>query len=166
MIAAVDVHYLDDSMAVAGAIVFSEYSDSLAYRTYIKEIYDVEDYIPGQFYKRELPCIMAILGDIGEDIETVIIDGYVDLGEQPGLGHHLWKALNRSKNVIGVAKKYFRGSDAIKVFRGKSRQPLYVTSAGIEQTIAAGFISQMYGRFRLPTLLKLADSLSRRFQII
>ncbi len=40
----------------------------------------VEEYIAGQFYRRELPCIMAILRIIEEKIHTVIIDGYVDLG--------------------------------------------------------------------------------------
>jgi deoxyribonuclease V len=77
MIAAIDVHYLDDSTAVAGAVVFSDFSDPQGYRTYTTNISAVEDYIPGQFYKRELPCIMEILRVIGEDIETIIIDGYV-----------------------------------------------------------------------------------------
>lgn len=165
MIVAIDVHYFHDSTAIAGAVVFSDYSDSVGYRTYIKKISGTEDYIPGQFYKRELPCILEILGVIREDIETIIIDGYVDLGMEPGLGRHLWNALNCSKNVIGVAKKYFKESDAIKVFRGKSRQPLYITAAGLEPAIAADLIASMHGRFRLPTLIKQADSLSRSLVI-
>ena len=161
MIAAVDVHYRDDDFATAGAIVFSSLRDSQGYRAYIRNIPKVESYIPGEFYKRELPCLIAVLGMIEEEIDTVIIDGYVDLGENPGLGRHLWRALACKKKVIGVAKKYFKGSDAIKVFRGNSHQPLYVTSVGIEQTAAADLIKSMHGKYRLPTLLKQADSLSR-----
>jgi deoxyribonuclease V len=161
MIAAIDVHYKDDGSASAGTVVFADYSDLTEYRTYIKKITSVEDYIPGQFYRREMPCIMAILGMIEEKIDTVIIDGYVDVGGRPGLGRHLWKALEGKKKIIGVAKKHYRGSEAAKVFRGKSRQPLYVTAAGMEQPMAAGLIANMHGKFRLPTLLKQADSLSR-----
>jgi deoxyribonuclease V len=161
MIAAVDAHYRDDESATAGSVVFSSFSDSKAYRTYLRDIPKVESYVPGEFYKRELPCLITVLGMIEEEIDTVIIDGYVDLGEKPGLGRYLWRALDCKKGVIGVAKKYFRGSDAIKVFRGNSRQPLYVTSVGIEQTTAADIITSMHGKFRLPTLLKQTDSLSR-----
>jgi len=107
MITAIDVNYKDDGSAVVGAVVFSDYSDSTAYRTYLSEILVVEEYKAGQFYRRELPCIMAILRIIEEKIHTVIIDGYVDIGERPGLGRHLWKVLDFKKEVIGVAKKYF-----------------------------------------------------------
>jgi deoxyribonuclease V len=161
MIAAIDVHYKDDMSATAAAVVFSGFYDSKEYRTYIREISGVADYEPGQFYRRELPCIIAIIQLIEEKIDAVIIDGYVDLGVKPGLGRHLWKTLDCNIKVIGVAKKHFSGSDAILVFRGNSRQPLFVTAAGIDRTIAAGLISSMQGKYRLPTLLKKADSLSR-----
>jgi deoxyribonuclease V len=161
MIAAVDVHYKEDGSAIAGAVVFGDYSDSEAYQTYTCYIPRTAPYVPGQFYKRELPSILAVLEMIKEDIDTVIIDGYVDLGEKPGLGRHLWKALKCEKIIIGVAKKYFRGSDAVKVIRGTSRNPLYITSAGIEPSMAATLLEDMHGKNRMPTLLKLADSLCR-----
>lgn len=161
MIAAIDVHYSDDNIATAGAIVFSGYKDTKEYRAYKTDIPEAEDYVPGQFYRRELPGLIAVIRMIEEEIDTVIIDGYVDLGEEPGLGRYLWKSLDGNKRVIGVAKEYFRGSYPVKIFRGKSRKPLYITSAGIEQTVAAGLIEGMHGKFRLPTLLKKADSLSR-----
>jgi deoxyribonuclease V len=123
MIAAIDVHYLDDASAMAGAVVFSDFPDAKGFRTYIKVISVIEDYVPGCFFRRELPCILAILEIIEEEIDTVIIDGYVNLGDKPGLGLHLWEALGGRKKVIGVAKKYFRGSDAVNVFRGNSRRP-------------------------------------------
>lgn len=161
MIAAVDVHYRNDEVATAGAVVFLSFRDPKAFRTYLKDIPKVESYIPGEFYRRELPCLVAVLGMIEEEVDTIIIDGYADLGEKPGLGRHLWIALDCKKKIIGVAKKYFKDSDAIKVFRGNSRQPLYVTSVGIEKTEAADLIAGMHGKFGLPTLLKQADFLSR-----
>lgn len=169
MIAAVDVHYNADAgatvlaaiVAVAAAVVFSDFADLVAYRTYTRIISSVEDYAPGQFYKRELPCIMAVLETIEEDIDTVIIDGYVELGKRPGLGLHLWKALKGKKKVIGVAKSHFKGSSAIEVYRRGSRRPLYVTAIGIDAPAAADLVSRMSGEHRLPTLLKLADSLSK-----
>lgn len=161
MIAAVDVHYNADGSAIVGAVEFKDYTDSEANQTYTCQISGTEPYVPGQFYKRELPCLLAVLKIIEEEIDTVIIDGYVDPGEKPGLGRHLWDALVCKTEVIGVAKKYFRGSDAIRIYRGKSRQPLYITSAGIEPSQASNHIEQMHGKFRIPDLLRLADSLCR-----
>jgi deoxyribonuclease V len=161
MIAAIDVQYSENGSATAGAVVFGDYYDSEAYQIYRCCLPRTEPYVPGQFYKRELPCIVAILGMINEDLDTLIIDGYVDLGEKPGLGRHLWKALDCNKKVIGVAKTSYLRSDAIEVFRGKSVQPLYITSAGIEPSQAAVLIKNMHGKNRIPTLLKLADSLCR-----
>ena len=162
MIAAIDILYRDDASANAGAVIFTGFSDTKAYRTYTKDIPRVEDYVPGQFYRRELPCIMAIYEMIEEKIDILIIDGYVNLGEKPGLGMHLWKVLGGKKKVIGVAKKHFMGSNAVRVFRGNSRQPLYITAAGMETSQAADLITKMHGKYRLPDLLKQADSLSRR----
>jgi deoxyribonuclease V len=161
MIAAVDVYYSEDGLATAGAVVFSDFGDSQGLKTYVRLIRGVKNYVPGEFYKRELPCLLEVLNAISEEIDTIIIDGYVDLGIKPGLGRHLWKALGCRKTIIGVAKTYFHGSDAVKIHRGKSRQPLYITSAGIEQAEAAGLIAGMHGKFRLPTLLKKADFISR-----
>lgn len=161
MIAAIDVHYREDGPATAVAVVFGDFSDYEVYQTYTCHIRRTESYVPGQFYRRELPCILSVLEMIKEDIDSIIIDGYVDLGEKPGLGRHLWETLDCRKNIIGVAKKYFSGSDALKVFRGNSIRPLYITSAGIVPSEAANLIEKMHGKNRIPTLLKLADSLCR-----
>jgi len=161
MIAAVDVHYKDDGSATAAAVIFCDFTDFQPRETYLALISKTEAYLPGKFYKREMPCLMAVLGKIREDINTVIIDGYVDLGEKPGLGRYLWRALGCRKNIIGVAKKYFRGTDAAKIVRGDSKQPLYVTSAGFELQEAAGLIKNMHGMNRIPTFLKLADAACR-----
>ena len=64
--------------------------------------------------------------------------------------------------VIGVAKNRYAGTKAEEVLRGKSRNPLFVTSAGISPVKAAGRIKHMHGEHRIPTLLKLADRLARQ----
>jgi hypothetical protein len=49
----------------------------------------------------------------------------------------------------------------IAITRGKSRLPLFVTSAGIEVAVAASHMQHMPGAHRLPTLLKAVDALVR-----
>lgn len=162
MIAAVDVYYTALNKGKAAAIVFKDFTDQVPYRTYTETFNGLHEYISGSFYLRELPCILTLVHSIKEDIDTIIIDGYVCLGEKPGLGFHLWKTLGCRVRVIGVAKSLYKGSSGIKLYRGNSRNPLYITSAGIDAIEAANQIGRMHGKFRIPELLKLADSLSRK----
>ncbi len=162
MIAAIDVDYRDNGSAQAAAVVFEHFSDTAPYSTYITDIPQVEAYVPGQFFRRELPCIIAVFEVIREAVSTIVIDGYVMLGESPGLGFCLWQQLKQEKAVIGVAKSPYMHSNAVTVIRGSSKNPLYVTSAGMEPAIAAGRIRRMQGKYRIPTLLKHVDSLSKR----
>ena len=74
-----------------------------------KRIANVAGYIPGSFYKRELPCILSLLSDINETVDTIIVDGYVSLGSRPGLGQHIKDEIEPRVAVIGVAKNYFKG---------------------------------------------------------
>ena len=93
------------------------------------------------------------------------MDGFVYLdGQQSaGLGQYLYHALEGNVAVVGVAKSAFRDSPVdTQVLRGKSRNPLYVTSVGIELADAKRFVAAMAGDFRLPTLLKQVDSLCRQ----
>ena len=93
----------------------------------------------------------------------MIIDGYVLLGAQrPGLGAHLHEALGRQVAIIGVAKtKFVRAGPVELVLRGRSRSPLFVTAVGMDVAAAASHIRTMHGPYRIPTLLKRADQLSR-----
>jgi deoxyribonuclease V len=161
MIAAIDVAYRDRGSARAAAVVFEHFSDRVARAEYTVDISQVEAYVPGSFFRRELPCIMAVIEMIQEPISTVIIDGYVTLGRRPGLGFHLWQQLGQRIAVIGVAKSPFAGSRPVAVIRGLSRNPIYVTSAGIRTALAAKKIREMHGDYRIPTLLKHVDALSR-----
>lgn len=163
MIVAFDVSYLDDASAQAAAVVFEKFSDSEPRRTYLKTIAKVAKYVSGSFYQRELPCILELLSEIEERIDIIIIDGYVSLGDRPGLGKHLSESIDPNITIIGVAKKYFEGSDPAEAKRGGSKHPLFVTSYGMEAEKAKELIESMHGRYRLPTLLKEVDRLSRTF---
>ena len=118
-------------------------------------------YVPGSFYKRELPCILALLDKLKQIPVEMIIDGYVWLGARSGLGQHLFEALGCRIPVIGVAKSAFPGAAAEKIYRGTSRRPLYITAAGVPIGIAAGNISRMHGPHRIPNLLKQVDQISK-----
>ncbi len=122
------------------------------------------DYAPGEFYRRELPLILRALADFDvSGIEAILIDGYVYLNEQGrlGLGGHLYAALQEKVPVIGVAKSYFRGTNASPVLRGTSKKPLYVTSLGIPQAEAAGLVQRMAGPYRMPDILARVDQATK-----
>ena len=163
MLAAVDVDYRDGK-ALAACVLFRGWTDETPAGERVRLIEHVEPYVPGQFYKRELPCLLAVLGEVADPLEAIVIDGYVWLQDEqtPGLGGHLFEALERRVPVIGVAKTEFLSATAARqVKRGGSGRPLHVTAAGINVDEAACFIEQMHGPFRLPTLLKRADQLCR-----
>jgi len=157
----VDYHGLE---ANAAAVLFHSWDDSAGWREIVTRIATPADYRPGQFFRRELPCLLALLALIEEPAEVLIVDGYVWLGKgnQPGLGAHLYEALGGATAVIGVAKSRFAGATAaVPVLRGGSRRPLLVTAAGMDVRVAAHCIETMHGRHRIPTLLQRADQLSR-----
>ncbi len=164
MIACVDVDYRDAGV-VSACVCFEHWDDGtpVVLESAI-EIRDVKPYEPGQFYRRELPCILAVLQTLLTLPQVVIIDGYVWLGEQRhGLGAHLYEALDERAVVIGVAKTRFVGAEPVAlVTRGGSCTPLYVTAEGLDVTEAARHIRTMHGNHRIPTMLKRADQLSRR----
>ncbi|MEO0447815.1 MAG: endonuclease V, partial [Verrucomicrobiota bacterium] len=120
-------------------------------------------YQPGEFYRRELPCLLAAIEAVSCPVEALIIDGYVWLdGGKPGLGAHLHRSLDEKVPVIGVAKNPFsQASDVELVYRGTSKRPLYVSAAGVDLRQAAQTIYRMHGEHRLPTLLKRVDRLCR-----
>jgi deoxyribonuclease V len=162
MIAALDVHYFGDDDAWAGAVLFHEYTDAEAAAEYVALVCGVSQYVPGQFYRRELPCILKLLECIDEAPDEMVIDGYVTLGDSPGLGQHLFESFGGRIPVVGVAKSRYRDSSGIEIVRGRSKRPLYVTSAGIDPHLASERIKAMHGAYRAPTLLRRADQLARQ----
>ena len=163
MLLAVDVHYRAPAAQVSG-VAFSHWTDAKPERIYHCAVDKVQDYEPGKFYLRELPCILRLLDAHDLAPMTIIIDGYVYLGEasRPGLGMHLYSQLQGRVPVIGVAKSRFKGTPAsTEIRRGRSTSPLFVTSVGVELETAKRNILAMHGRHRLPDLLRIADRACR-----
>ncbi|MFW1800995.1 endonuclease V [Acinetobacter nematophilus] len=163
MILAIDVAYSGTSAQVAGG-VFDAWDATDLFKRYRISLDHIMDYESGQFYKRELPCIEALLAHVTEQIDTIIIDGYVYLGneQKAGLGQYLYAALIRKVPVIGVAKNQFKGTPSnCEILRGQSIQPLYISAVGIELELAKQYVKNMHGKYRIPKLLKEVDRLSR-----
>jgi deoxyribonuclease V len=161
MIACVDVDYRDDA-AQAACVLVRDWTDADSAGVHVERIAGVAPYQPGQFYRRELPCLLAVLAKVKEPLDAVIVDGYVWLRDgTPGLGAHLYEALGGKVPVIGVAKTRFASAAAEAVIRGTSRRPLFVTAAGMDLAEAADRVRRMHGPFRIPTALRNVDQLCR-----
>lgn len=164
MLACVDVDYRQHE-SVAACLLFPSWTSAHADSQWIERLPPPAAYQPGEFYRRELPCLLQVLQRVTEPLEAVIIDGYVwlDAASRCGLGGHLYEALQRKIPIIGVAKTAYRGATfAVSVLRGESLSPLYVTAAGMSAETAAAGVRDMHGPYRLPTLLKRVDQLARQ----
>ncbi len=165
MILATDIYYFDDK-AKAVALAFERWTDKQAKYIFTCQLDQVAEYVPGEFYKRELPCILEVLKQTDlNQVEAIVVDGYVilDNNGKIGLGGHLFYALGGKIPVIGVAKTNFAHNirQVVEVLRGDSRRPLFVTAMGMDVSEAANHIHSMAGSFRLPTLLKEVDKISK-----
>jgi deoxyribonuclease V len=164
VLGAVDVAY-SDLAAHAACVLFDRWDASCPYDVYSRWTALPGPYISGRFSERELPSLENVLALLPELPEILLIDGYVwlDGARKPGLGGYLYEALGRRCNVVGVAKRCYRGSTlAVPVLRGRSRRPLWITAAGMKAEDAAGLVRRMHGISRIPTLLQIADSHARR----
>ncbi len=162
-IACLDVDYRDDH-ALAACVLLRDWSDERAVREVVARVDAVEPYEPGSFYKRELPCLLAVLSRVTDPLACVVVDAYVwlDGAGRPGLGARLYEALGARVPVVGVAKKRFGDGDfATPVLRGESATPIWVTAAGVSRDEAAERVRAMHGRYRIPTLLTRVDRLCR-----
>ncbi len=163
MILAVDVHYKGNCAAIGG-VTFAKWSSAGEESTYLSRMTGIKDYMPGAFFRRELPCILHLLSEHSLTPDTIVVDGFVFLDglTTPGLGKHLFDALGHRVPVVGVAKSRFAAApEDIKLYRGRSKTPLYVTSVGIPSVEARQCILSMHGRYRIPFMLKMADQVSR-----
>lgn len=165
MILAFDTYYFDGK-AKTVCLEFQEWNQSTDFKIHTEIIDNVAEYIPGEFYKRELPCILSLLDKIDlKKVEAIVVDGFVYLDDEKkyGLGGHLYEKLNQEIPIIGVAKTNFASieKDKRSLFRGDSQKPLYVTAIGIELDDAFQKVKSMAGEFRMPTLLKEMDRLTK-----
>ncbi|MHB8875693.1 MAG: endonuclease V [Myxococcaceae bacterium] len=164
MLACVDVDYRSE-VVVGACAVISTWSDAVPLRELtVRSTRPPAAYVPGELFRRELPYILEVLGALELSPKVIVVDGFVWLGSgRPGLGAHLYEALERRCAVVGVAKSSFLGaSGAVPVVRGRSKQPLFVTAAGMDIEAAARGVLAMHGPHRIPTILKRVDHLARR----
>lgn len=158
-----DVQYYA-TYAVAAYVLFKDIADTEPLKTGQVVTHEVHPYEPGAFYKRELPCLLNALQVIIEPLELIIIDANVWLSdEKMGLGGILYESLQKSVPVIGVSKTKYTGETAkiVPVYRGDSQNPIYVSAIGMDTTEAVALIKHMAGPYRIPTLIKLADTVCR-----
>ncbi|KOR31120.1 hypothetical protein TI04_02510 [Achromatium sp. WMS2] len=157
-----DCHYSANTARVA-AVYFDAWQDKIPITSRVMAHNVASEYIPGQFYKRELPLLELILASDDTRYDAIVLDAYVDLGiNHPGLGRHLANKLTYKVPIVGVAKTFYAGcSHAIPIYRGSSIRPLYVTAANMPIADAAAAVKSMHGANRLPTLLKMVDRIAR-----
>ena len=166
MILAFDTYYFENK-AKTVCVQFDDWESEETAVILTETIEGVAEYISGEFYKRELPCIMSLLSQIDlANITTIIVDGFVFLDDdgKKGLGAHLYDELKAKIPVIGVAKRDFATINKLRkeVYRGESKSPLFVTAIGMELDVAAQRIQHMQGDFRMPALLKQLDQETRK----
>jgi deoxyribonuclease V len=161
MILAIDSYYFENK-AKTVCLIFEQWNSSEIKNSFTEIINNIENYVPGEFYKRELPCIISLIFKLDlTKIDFIIIDGFVYLDDNGkfGLGAYLYEKLSGKIPIIGVAKTDFISLNKNKqlLFRGKSKKPLFITSIGINIDEATEKIKIMNGEYRIPTLLKELD---------
>lgn len=161
LLVCLDVDYRADT-AVGAGVWFRGWATEREEARAVAGFSGIAPYEPGEFYRRELPCLLGVLR-AGPAADIIVVDGYVSLGEgRAGLGAHLHAALDRKVPVVGIAKTAYRSApEAIAVRRGQSGSPLFVTAIGIDASTVAEALKRMHGPFRVPTLLRNVDQLAR-----
>jgi deoxyribonuclease V len=163
--AVVDVHYLGDDGARAALVKADDPRFSSVSWERAVLCPGAEPYRPGEFYRRELPPIRAVCAEAGP-FAMLFIDGYVDLDPsgRPGLGAYVHAEFGIP--VVGVAKNPFHtATHAVRVTRGHSSRPLYVTAAGFAAAEAASLVCDMAGPFRIPDAMRRVDRLARGIEL-
>jgi deoxyribonuclease V len=159
----VAVHF-EGTQAQAAAVAFEAWDAAEATQTYLSRIGQVEPAVRGELDLRELPCVLQLLREHRLEPELILLEGFVhlDANETPGLGQHLYQALNGRVPIVGVSKRRLPGLAAqIEVMREEETPPLLVTCAGIDIGAAKARLRAMHGRKRVPTLMKLAARLAK-----
>jgi exodeoxyribonuclease-5/deoxyribonuclease V len=176
MIVAFDTYYYNGTSYTVGG-VFNTWGDKeVSYFVTSKRIGIDSEYIPNEFYKRELPCIMQCLSMMNvNDIEIIVIDGFVwlpsDDGElKKGLGailqDEILKQYGKKVTVIGIAKNKHREDikGCVALERGsETKKPLFITCSNVSLTRQYALqIEKMSGGYRIPNIIKSVDSKSRQ----
>lgn len=165
MFLAFDTYYVGHT-AKTVCVAFKDWQDKEPAHVYTEDRDGIEDYVSGEFYRRELPCLLSLMEKIPlEDVTAILVDGYVYLDDTGtfGLGGYLYNALGGRIPVIGVAKTNFARIETAKrvLLRGDSQKPLFITAIGIDVDEVTARIGSMDGPYRMPTLLKYVDTLTK-----
>jgi deoxyribonuclease V len=165
MIYAFDTYYYKD-YANTICLAFENWDSEAETEIFRGKTTITSDYESGAFYKRELPCILSLLEKIIlNEGDIIIVDGYVTLNNDGkiGLGGYLYDTLEQKFPVVGIAKNEFNISDSQRraVCRGESKTPIFLTAKGIDVDLVKTKVENMHGNFRIPTLLKKLDQLTR-----
>lgn len=161
-ILAIDVKYYDKEYKICG-VLFHKWEDKEPDKILTLKVHkSPNEYIPGQFYKRELPAIMEFLNHYKLHPNWLIVDGFSLLKDnngnyKDGLGNYVQHELienNYLTNVIGIAKSNFCKTNEVSysIYRGNSKNPIYVQGTGYPEDI-----KNMYGSYRIPEMLKICD---------
>lgn len=162
-----DVFYNDigePSTAKVSGIRFQGTEQNEILSEHIVTVDNVAPYESGQFYKREMPCLLALLEKIDDPYDVIIIDGYVFLDgvSKPGLGKYLYDSLAVKKPIIGIAKNHFYDiTEDYAVWRGISKHPVYVTSVGMAVNKAKSLVASLADQYRIPHIVTAVDQLGR-----
>lgn len=159
MILLTDVHYPPLGGAWAAGALCETWDAPTPAGEHVVFVPEVADYEPGLFFRRELPCLLALLSALPQPPAVIVVDGHAWLDGRPGLGARLHEATGLP--VVGVAKRRFFAGDALPLLRGGSQSPLYVSAAGMAAEEALAHVASMHGPHRVPTLLKRVDRLCR-----
>lgn len=165
MVLVTDVAYAEDGSAYAAGVGIRGFDAPDPIWEGGVVIAEIAPYEPGAFYKRELPCLLAVLATAraaGVEPQILVVDGYASFGiaGREALGERLARASGLP--VIGVAKTAFAGAKHHEVLRGSSAQPLFVTAVDVDIDRAAEAVRSMHGDHRLPTILARVDRAARQ----
>ena len=164
MIVIVDADYNEGTMKghVAGIVCRTPY-DSAPRAIVTATVDNIEEYCPGEFYKRELVCAEAVISQLElSELEMIIVDGFADFGtEKRSLGAYVYDRYQVP--VIGIAKNPYKPClvPDTEVLRGQSLKPLFVTCQGISHESAKEIVRNMAGEHRIPDMVKAADKAAR-----
>lgn len=175
MIVAFDTYYYNGFSYTVGGVFKSWGDKEVSYYVTSKRTCIDSEYISGELYKRELPCILQCLKMMNiDEIETIIVDGFVWLSEDgktltKGLGAILqdaiFKLYGMKKTIVGVAKNRYHVDipECVVLERGlESKKPLFITCSETCFTeFYASQIKVMSGEYRMPNILKSVDAKTR-----
>lgn len=152
-------------------VVFSHFNDDTPAKVIEVTVPDVGEYVPGEFYKRELKVLEAIYAEYKKLYKksplVVFVDAYVDLGDKKGCGRYFADAIDNDSVVIGIAKNEYKPATEAGVsqpiLRGESKKHLFVTSTIIPKEDAGTLVEMLHGDNRHPTIIKKTDMLTKEF---